>query len=358
MGSISKYKPTEGFNSIWNARNIVATRKAIIDDRISDVCPLDCPYLHLGDWENTWDRIRFYHKAISAIDNMQQRLAVINNLEQALNDFTSKKAIVSSRPVEVAINCGTKCNLKCKFCYHIHVPYEVKWGPGFSVIDEIKDTLAVVWLTGGEPMLNKFGREMLRRLSTDEYKFPIVLGTNANYIDFKILQNTKLVLVQISTDAATKQVYELVRLGGSFEKLISNIKKFIELQKNKPYMTITTNYTVTSDNYHQIVDAVELYEGLGLEVQFNLVMRDQGEPQNIRERLDLHDDLLKKIDQALTITKNEWTALKLRGMQDTIVNLDIQKPKTVNLDILKSNLKERVKRNIKKISNFIRKFFR
>jgi sulfatase maturation enzyme AslB (radical SAM superfamily) len=325
MGSISNYDPARGFDSVWNAPNIVATRRAIIQDRLPDVCTPQCPYLHLGAWENAWDKIRFYHKAIAAIDDTQHRLAVINNMEKALSEFTSKKAVVASRPVEVDINCGTKCNLRCKFCYHINVPYEVKPGPGFSIIDEIKDTLAVVWLTGGEAMLTKFGREMLRRLSSNEYRFPIVLGTNANFVDFKLLRNTKLVLVQISTDGATKQVYESVRVGGNFEKLIGNIKKFIELQKEKPYLTITTNYTVTSDNYHQIVEAVKLYEGMGLEVQFNLVMRNPGEPQNIRERLDLHDDLLKKIDQALAITKNEWTALKLRGMRETI--LDIQKPR-------------------------------
>lgn len=346
MGSISNYDPAKGFDSVWNAPNVVATRQAIIEDRVLDVCTPQCPYLHLGDWENTWDRIRFYHKAISAIDDVQHRLAVINNLEIALNEFTSKKAVLSSRPVQVTINCGTKCNLRCKFCYHIDIPYEVKFDPGFSIIDEIKDTLAVVWLTGGEAMLTKFGREMLNRLSRNEYKFPIVLGTNANFVDFKLLQNTKLVLVQISTDGATKEVYESVRLGGNFEKMIDNIKRFIEFQKDRPYMTVATNYTVTSDNYHQIAEAVELYEGLGLEVQFNLVLREPGEPQNIKERLDLHDDLLRKVDQALAITKNEWTALKLRGIQKTI------------LDIHDSGQKKPSKRYFKGISKLIDKLRR
>jgi MoaA/NifB/PqqE/SkfB family radical SAM enzyme len=94
------------------------------------------------------------------------------------------------------------------------------------------------------------------------------------------------------------------------------------MKEKKPYIDVTTNYTVTSDNYHEIPQAVKLYESLGLQVQFNLVLRDPGEAQNIRERLDLHKDLLKKIDEGLTLSNNQWTKAKLTGMRDTILGID------------------------------------
>ena len=94
-------------------------------------------------------------------------------------------------------------------------------------------------------------------------------------------------------------------------------------------MELTTNYTVTSDNYHEIPEAVKLYESLGLQVQFNLVLRDPGEEQNIRERIDLHEDLLKNIDEGISLSSNKWTKAKLIGMGKTINDIDVKQNKSM-----------------------------
>lgn len=196
--------------------------------------------------------------------------------------------------------------------------YEPDIEKGFSFLDECKDSLIIVHLTGGEPQITKFGRRLLKDYRANKYNFLISLGTNAQFVDFALLEPIPLGYVQISTDGATKETYEKVRVGGDFEDLIDNIKRFVKMKDKKPYIDVTTNYTVTSDNYHEIPDAVKLYESLGLQVQFNLVLRDPGEEQNIRERIDLHKDLLKKIDEGLLLSRNEWTKAKLVGMRETI----------------------------------------
>ena len=106
---------------------------------------------------------------------------------------------------------------------------------------------------------------------------------------------------------------------GNFDDLVANVKKFVELKKEKPLMTLRLNYVVTSDNYQDIPAAVKLYEGdLGLFLTFNLVMREKDDPQNIKERPDLYEGLLRSVEEGLRLSKNPFTQDSLKNIETTI----------------------------------------
>lgn len=324
MGKISEYEIEKGLSSVWNHENIKKMRSDIVNNQVPEVCAR-CFNYHLGAEQNFWDRERFFVSNLAKIENSEHRLRASENIKKAQESFLSGEIEVSHKPASLIINCGSACNIKCKFCYNVNMDYEVNTDKGFVFLDECKDTLSIVHLTGGEPQVTKFGRRILEDFGRNKYNFMVSLGTNAQFIDFDLLEPVPLGYVQISTDGATKETYEEVRVGANFDDLINNIKRFVKMKETKPYIDVTTNYTVTSDNYHEIPQAVKLYESLGMQVQFNLVLRDPGEEQNIRERIDLHKDLLEKIDEGISLSSNRWTKAKLIGMGETIKGIDTKK---------------------------------
>ena len=255
---------------------------------------------------------------IVQIENTEQRYRATQNFNQSIISIIKKEIVVDHNPVYITVTCGSACNLRCKFCYNRNMDYHPAPADILRIIDKIHETLIFCQLTGGEPFVTKTGRALLEKFAEGKYKFAVRLGTNAQSVNFNILKCVNLAEVQISTDAATKRVYETIRVGGNFDVLISNIKKFVELKKDKPYMKVSTNFTITSDNYMDIPEACKLYESLGTYTMFNLVMREKDDPQNIKERVDLYEPLLKKIEEAMAIAINSITKDKLMVIKDTI----------------------------------------
>jgi organic radical activating enzyme len=253
------------------------------------------------------------------IDDNRQRQRAASNYNYAVASIFRKDTIVDYMPVHAVVTCGSACNIKCKFCYNCLMDYNPDPVDILKILDKIHETLIYCQLTGGEPLVTKAGRALLKRFAEGTYKFAVRLGTNAQFVDFDLLRPVNLADVQISTDGATKQVYETVRIGGDFDDLISNVKKFVDLKKEKPFLKISTNFTVTSDNYMDIPEAVKLYEDLGTFTMFGLVMREKDDPQNIKERPDLYEPLLKKLDEGMAVAINPITRDKLTVIKNTIL---------------------------------------
>lgn len=302
---------------IFNFESYLKLRKSLIDGKLLKPC-VQCPR-KCGGMGSAHQVINQYLNGLLLIEDKEQQMRAKDNLILAINSVMNGESSVKHDPSYLNISCGSACNIRCKFCYNCLMDYNPKAEDIMRIVDRYHRNLIMVQLTGGEPLITKSGRTLLEEFGKGKYKFGVRLGTNAQWTDFDILKPVNLVEVQISSDGATKKTYEDVRIGGDFENLIKNIKQFIKLKEERPYMVIRLNYTVTSDNYRDIPAAVELYEGLGLFVTFNLVIREKNDPQNIKERNDLHDDLLKHIDRAIAISKYEFTIDTLNNMKDTIL---------------------------------------
>lgn len=252
------------------------------------------------------------------IDDEAQQRRARDNFSAAMEAAIMGKPYVNHDPCFLNITCGSACNIKCKFCYNCEMDYHPSDKDILKIVDAVHENLIYAQLTGGEPLVTKAGRAILSEFATGRYKFAVRIGTNAQWTDFDLLRPVNLAEVQISSDGATKEVYEKIRVGGNFEDLIANVKKFVDLRKEKPSLILRLNYTVTSDNYMDIPEAVKLYEDLGLFITFNLVMREADDPQNIKERPDLYQDLLKKVDEGIALSNNEFTKDCLKNIKNTI----------------------------------------
>lgn len=318
FGDIAHIEEKNFANRIFNAESYVLMRKSLAEGSLNENCQV-CPQKMYGAG-GIHQIVNQYTDVLLQIEDENQRNRARDNFAQAIESAVLGKVEVSHDPSFLNICCGSACNIRCKFCYNCRMEYDPDPVTILRVVDQIHESLIFVQLTGGEPLVTRAGRAILKEFATGKYKFAVRLGTNAQWTDFDLLKPVNLAEVQISSDGATKEVYEKVRIGGDFDDLIKNIKKFVEFKEQKPNMVLRLNYTVTSDNYIDIVEAVKLYEDLGLFVTFNLVMREKDDPQNIRERSDLYEDLLKYVDMGIKESRYTFTQDYLKNIKKMILD--------------------------------------
>ena len=318
FGDIAKTTDNaDAIMKVFNHKSYLHLRKKLVNGELPQPCTTCSQKNAVGSLQHLQEQEL---SMLMQIEDAEQRYRATNNYNNAVASIIRRDTIVDYMPVHAIVTCGSACNIKCKFCYNCNMNYNPNPDDLLRIIDNIHENLVFCQLTGGEPLITKAGRALLQRFAEGKYKFAVRLGTNAQWTDFDLLKPVNLADVQISTDGATKEVYELVRVGGDFDDLISNIKKFMDMKKEKPFLKVTTNFTVTSDNYMDIPAACKLYEDLGTFTMFGFVMREKEDPQNIVERADLYEPFLKKIDEALAVVQSPFTKDKLVAMQNVILS--------------------------------------
>ena len=82
-----------------------------------------------------------------------------------------------------------------------------------------------------------------------------------------------IVRFKFSFDAGTKEVYEKIRHGGNWDKLLESVKYIVNWKKsNNLKLTITSNFVVQTGNYTDMASYVDLCNDLGVdEINFQKI---------------------------------------------------------------------------------------
>jgi MoaA/NifB/PqqE/SkfB family radical SAM enzyme len=185
-----------------------------------------------------------------------------------LNRLHRRYPSLLRRPYKIEMEHTTVCNKKCIFCEHTFW-HEKSTSLSFEQFRRIIDPLpGLKWIniTGeGSSFLNRNFIKMIeyarrRHLNVnfvDEFDFfnedmarkVIELGINSIYVSF---------------DGATKEIYEKVKEGCSYEKALANIRRLLRLKEEmqSPFPVIHFRYIITTLNYHEMPDFIELISTL------------------------------------------------------------------------------------------------
>jgi MoaA/NifB/PqqE/SkfB family radical SAM enzyme len=195
-------------------------------------------------------------------------------------EFEKAKAASASYfrwPYSVFVDTVSVCNARCPFCplfqgddkmtRDIHPAGSMDIGLFQSVYDQITafETRPSVIYIGlhGEPLMDKFLAERLRIIGASPLAGVTDILTNAQFLDEKksrMCLEAKVARLTIGFDGATKAVYERHRVRCDFERVVSNIKRFVELRREYGGGTrIAVQYVRTSENEHEVADAYELF---------------------------------------------------------------------------------------------------
>lgn len=256
---------------------------------------------------------------------------VINNylllnylIENKMHNKVMEYGVV---PYKIDIEPISRCFLHCKYC---QVPdWNRKNLPDMTfemfkkIIDGLPSVIELKLQGQGEPLLNK---ELFNMIKYATNKHILVrFNTNGmllNEVAVAEIINSGVFEVRLSLDGATAETNETMRAGLDFKKVINNVKKLVELRGNNTKPLINVWSLLNNDNYHELVELVELCNDIGvdgLKIQTKLSTRNDKEIEKkvLSDTIDLSDDELLNIMKCaekranelnldLEIIKNKW----------------------------------------------------
>ena len=149
-------------------------------------------------------------------------------------------------PIRVALEPTNLCNLRCPMCPVSNPKPGAQRGfMDFDLYKKLVDQASefavdITLVGGGEPMLHPQIIDFIKYAKSK--KMRVRMDSNATLITkekAKALIESKLDFLSLSLDGYDKQSYESIRVGGTFEETIKNIRGFLKLKEemhsNDPY---------------------------------------------------------------------------------------------------------------------------
>ena len=175
-------------------------------------------------------------------------------------------------PRDIEVEVTTRCYLQCIMCEHTYwkdksyLNQDLTFEQFKAFVDSIP-TLRYINPTGeGSSFLNPDFVKMLRYAKLKNM-----------YVDFshdflfltdeiaRELIELGVERIYVSLEGATKETYEKIRVGSDFDKVVKNIKRFIQLKKemNSPIPEICFRMSFFKHNVHEVEQMVDLIHSFG-----------------------------------------------------------------------------------------------
>jgi MoaA/NifB/PqqE/SkfB family radical SAM enzyme len=199
---------------------------------------------------------------------MNEKLTVFEE-NKALNrlEIAQKKICLDSRVTSLVVTLTTRCQIRCLMCEE----YQIPWDIPENIVDEIVSLFPfleqIIW-QGGEVLSLGYFKDLLE----EARRFPNArqcIITNAQPIDDAMadrLVNDNIELT-VSIDGSTRESYERIRKGASFDKLVRNLRLINEVRskKNAANMTMRMHACVMNSNYHELAGLVDFAHEYGFD---------------------------------------------------------------------------------------------
>lgn len=177
---------------------------------------------------------------------------------------------VSQLPKWIALSCDESCNLQCPSCRSCKKALNKEESRKVfqMLMEKIRPNLSncerLDLLGSGDVFASAACSDFLKTLTAAEFprlNLRIItnaqLFTRARWAEFENLHEIPLIF-DISVDAAEKETYETLRLGGKWETLRENMKLTTELREAGNIKRLTLNFVVQQENFRQMPAFVTL----------------------------------------------------------------------------------------------------
>ena len=193
---------------------------------------------------------------------------ITKTIEKVLKPFGISH-LIAIYPRNVELEITSRCDKKCIFCEHTYWK-EANWDLNYENMIHITSQfpkLKWVNLTGeGDSFLNRDYLRIIQYLKSRNVA--VYLVDSFDLITKEVA--TKLVDlgvdgIYISFDAATKETYEFIKQGCTFDRTLYNIRNLIEIKKEKksPIPELCFRFVVNTINYLEMPDYIDLIHSLG-----------------------------------------------------------------------------------------------
>jgi MoaA/NifB/PqqE/SkfB family radical SAM enzyme len=177
------------------------------------------------------------------------------NRQLNAREIAERKVVLSSRVTSLVVTLTTRCNIRCVMCEEHSIP----WDMPRRTLDEIMRLFPylehILWQGGEILATDDFVNELLPEANRHPQLHQAII-TNALAITPQSAEKlvSDNIELTISIDGATKESYESIRRGGSFERLLGNIRMINELRRRRQAknMTMRMHAVILRSNYRTI----------------------------------------------------------------------------------------------------------
>lgn len=196
----------------------------------------------------------------------------VENYLLAKENYAKDHSSVSSNPLRATLQTTYFCNLSCIMC-QIHsckgniALKQMNVDDFDNIADKLFPTLIEVHPTNiGEALTSPWFSHFCDKCR--EYGVLLDITSNGTLLSQENIMKMlpSLLDIKISFDGAKAETFEKIRRGASFEKLLQNISKFVELRDlHNRKATITLQMTLFDFNYMELPDVIRLAKKLGVD---------------------------------------------------------------------------------------------
>jgi len=196
-----------------------------------------------------------------------------------------RSAEIDYAPIKLDIENVSRCNFRCTMCVVGDWPRGKRAQDmtldSFKQLIDAQPGLLEIKLQGiGEPTLQRDDFFAMIRYARERH---IWVRTTTNASLLHLNDNARKLIdsgvneVQVSIDGATAEVYEAIRRGGVFARVVANVKALNAYQRAQGVERTKMWTVVQQANRHQLADLVDLAAELGFTNQvFSLELSDWG----------------------------------------------------------------------------------
>lgn len=180
-------------------------------------------------------------------------------------------AVLDYAPIRIDIENVSRCNFRCTMCHVSDWPKSMRAADmsldDFKRLIDDQNGVVEVKIQGlGEPTMGGDTYFEMIRYARARHIW-VRTTTNASRLHlhncYKKLVDSGANEIQISIDGATKEVFEGIRRGAVFERVVSNCKLINRYCSEKQVIRTKMWTTVQRTNVHQLPDLVELAHEMG-----------------------------------------------------------------------------------------------
>gem|GEM_PF-2399012 len=181
----------------------------------------------------------------------------------------------------VSMELSSKCNLKCKMCSHPTNPRPIttmSFENFKTIIDKLlKTNIRNLFLNMGEPFMNKSLFMMISYAKRNG--FSVFISTNGQLLNESHMANcikSGLDMIKFSIEGYTPETYHSIRIGGSFDQIVHNVKKMKEMRDSAGTLPRIRISTILMKDNRDIVDFVKSWGPFCDEIEYTTITNHIG----------------------------------------------------------------------------------
>jgi len=182
---------------------------------------------------------------------------------------------IQAKPLKLTLDSINRCQLKCPLCptgLRVHdrgqAIFELEEFD--RLMEEVGDYVFFMdFFNWGEPLLNKHLEDLLASASRRGISTTISTNLSLPLSDDRIrkLIQSGLSEMIVSVDGASQETYQKYRRGGNLEKVISNVRRIVEIRDELGSRTpwINWRFLVFRFNEHELDSARQTAQEIGVD---------------------------------------------------------------------------------------------